>query len=249
MMRSHFDQKVQSYQRLLLPKTPAEFKRSLEKSSGRRIELTMTHNHRSMLRSIPLQSGRILVRAHNMFLFAPPPIVTFVGRYIANPLDRIASHAIDFFISGELDRIDAAKKSARRRQPRRAQGRHFNLLDIFQNLNESEFDGQIQADITWSKGKRLAKRSTTILFGSFTPGNEGEPGLIRIHPALDQDFVPQEFVEFVVFHEMIHVLIPVRLRDGRRIVHPPEFRERERKFRHYQFATDWENHNLHRFIT
>ncbi|MDF1660519.1 MAG: hypothetical protein P1V97_02020 [Planctomycetota bacterium] len=248
MIRAPFDRKIQSYQRLLLPKTPAEFKRSLEKSSGRRIELTMTHNHRSMLRSIPLQSGRILVRAHNMFLYAPPTMVSLVGRYIANPLDRIASHAVDFFISGELDRIDAVKKTTRQQVPKRTRGRHFNLREIFQSLNEDEFEGQIQAGITWSKGKRLAKRSTTILFGSFTPGNDEDPGLIRIHPALDQEFVPKEFVEFVVFHEMIHVVIPVRLRDGRRVVHPPEFRERERKFRHYEFATKWENHNLHRFI-
>ena len=244
-----FDQKIDSYQRLLLPKTMAELKRSLEKSSGRRIELTMTHNHRSMLRSIPLQSGRILVRAHHMFLFAPPSVISLLGRYIANPLDRVASHGVDFFISGELDRVEhSSKKLNKAKKTEKTRGRCFDLREIFDRINHEEFAGQVNAGISWSKGKRLANRTRSILFGSYTPDQKEESGWIRIHPALDQSFVPSEFVDFVVFHEMIHAIIPVRMRDGRRLVHPPEFRARERKFPFYEFATRWEKQNLHRFI-
>jgi hypothetical protein len=249
MVKAPFDREIESYQRLLLPKTSAEFKRKLERSSGRRVDLTMTHNHRSLLRSIPLNSGRIAVRAHTIFLYAPPLIVELLGRYVANPLDRVASRGVDFFISGELDRVaEPEHRSKPSHSQFKTRGRIFDLGEIYQRFNSEYFDDMLDADITWGRGRRQARRTHSILFGSFTPGRAEGRGLIRIHPALDQDFVPQEFLEFVVFHEMIHVLIPTRMRDGRRLVHPPEFHDFERKFQHFEFASNWEKRNLHRFI-
>jgi hypothetical protein len=69
--------------------------------------------------------------------------------------------------------------------------------------------------------------------------------VIRIHPALDQKRVPRFFVEWIVFHEMLHQVHRARrLADGRRCVHTPEFLEQERTFHDYERAIRWEHENL-----
>ena len=69
--------------------------------------------------------------------------------------------------------------------------------------------------------------------------------VIRIHPALDQPGVPRYFVEWIVFHEMLHHLYRARAAsDGRRCVHPPEFVEHERRFHAFHRAQAWEASNL-----
>ena len=69
--------------------------------------------------------------------------------------------------------------------------------------------------------------------------------VIRIHPALDQSRVPRYFVEWIVFHEMLHHVHRARRGpDGRRCVHTPEFLEHERRFYAFERAQRWENENL-----
>ena len=72
--------------------------------------------------------------------------------------------------------------------------------------------------------------------------------LIRIHPALDQPFVPVYFLEYLVFHEVLHHILPTPMVGGRALYHSPEFRERERSFRHYQRSLEWEKRNLGRLL-
>jgi hypothetical protein len=71
---------------------------------------------------------------------------------------------------------------------------------------------------------------------------------VRIHPALDRRWVPRYFLAYVMFHEMLHHAMPVTRGPGRRLLHPPEFREREREFRHHERALAWERAHLHRLL-
>ena len=70
-----------------------------------------------------------------------------------------------------------------------------------------------------------ARRRRTIRLGSY----DARENLIRVHPALDQSWVPRLFVEAVVYHEMLHALMPAKESGGRRCLHGPEFRRRERQ--------------------
>lgn len=199
------------------------------------------------MRVVPAPGGRLRVQLHSLFLFAPDEVLTVLGRYLANPLDDAAGAAVDGFVAGEAERLERLRDGATpARAPRcRVRGQVHHLDRIFEQLNATEFDGAVAARITWGQGRRRDPRRRSILFGSYTPG---EPGLIRIHPALDQSFVPRIFVELVVFHEMLHAVIPIFVHKGRRIVHPPEFRARERAWVHYVEASRWERENLHRFL-
>ena len=65
-----------------------------------------------------------------------------------------------------------------------------------------------------------------------------------------QRWVPRWFIEYVVFHEMLHSVVPDKYdrKRRRRIVHTEEFLEKERKFRWYRRAKAWEVANLPRLL-
>jgi predicted metal-dependent hydrolase len=93
----------------------------------------------------------------------------------------------------------------------------------------------VSCAITWgTKNPRYAARKRTL--GSFSK----DKNTIRINPALDRRRVPGYFVEFVVFHEMLHAFLGISEKNGRRLVHSKEFKQRERVFRHYDRAMAWE---------
>jgi hypothetical protein len=73
---------------------------------------------------------------------------------------------------------------------------------------------------------------------------------VRIHPRLDAADVPRFFVEFIVYHEMLHAARGQEgERNGRRVVHSKEFRAAERNFAQYKEAIEWEKKNLGRFLS
>jgi hypothetical protein len=80
--------------------------------------------------------------------------------------------------------------------------------------------------------------------GVYLPGVQ----LIRIHPALDQAFVPRFFVEFIVYHELLHHVIPPVRVNGRYQIHSPRFHQRERDFPAYAQAIAWRKQSLQRLL-
>ena len=60
--------------------------------------------------------------------------------------------------------------------------------------------------------------------------------MIRINPRLDSARVPHYYMEFLVYHEMLHAEIGAKKVNGRRIVHSGEFKKREKEFRLYKKA-------------
>jgi len=52
--------------------------------------------------------------------------------------------------------------------------------------------------------------------------------------------VPRYFIEFVVYHEMLHADMGTEEHEGRRSIHSREFRKRERLFEDYERAMAWE---------
>ena len=98
--------------------------------------------------------------------------------------------------------------------------------------------------ITWGRRRRLPPREYFV-FGSI----QEDDRVIRIHPGLDAPWVPGWFLEYVVYHEMLHAIVPDEsLPGGRRRVHTPEFQRQERLFAHYRKARRWEDENLTRFL-
>jgi hypothetical protein len=87
-------------------------------------------------------------------------------------------------------------------------------------------------------------RTASLQLGSYSY----EDRLIRIHRVLDRPGVPRYVVESVVYHELLHADLPPVTRRGRRYFHTPEFRRRERQFRHFERADRWVRENLQQLL-
>ena len=121
---------------------------------------------------------------------------------------------------------------------------HYHDLDaILQELCAAYFPQCTGVTISWGRWSgRAWPRS--IRFGVYEPPKQ----VIRIHPALDQAFVPGYFVEFIVYHELLHHVIPAIRVNGRYRVHSAAFRQRERIFPRYAEAIAWRQQNLRRLL-
>jgi hypothetical protein len=125
------------------------------------------------------------------------------------------------------------------------EGRHFDLQAVFDKMNARYFNKRLRNySITWGQRRRRRPESY-IVFGSI----QEQDRVIRIHPLLDREFVPRWYVEYVVYHEMLHAFVPDKYDSaGRRIVHHEGFLAREKKYRHYNRSIAWERENLGRFL-
>jgi predicted metal-dependent hydrolase len=124
-------------------------------------------------------------------------------------------------------RIDAARRERGSKRLLPARGRHHDLEEIFHELNQRLFQGQIPpARLGWSH------QNSRRILGHYDSGHR----TIIISRKLDSPSAPRYLVEYVVYHEMLHIRFPVERRGQRRVVHSREFREAEKKFPQYELA-------------
>jgi hypothetical protein len=214
--------------------------RRLTQAHHRPVLLSVTDNRRQMI-SLAHRSGVLCARIHHMFLDAPGDVVEALVRFVGRG-DRAASLVVGRFIDENGFRIRATRPVV---TPVVTQGQTHDLLALFRGVNEKYFGGGVDALITWGRktsAKKGARRS--IKLGSYSAVER----LIRIHPALDKPWVPRYFVSYILYHEMLHHVIPSSQGGGRKMLHPPVFRERERLFRDYDRALAWERAHIGRLL-
>jgi hypothetical protein len=213
--------------------------RRLRAASPSPVILSITDNRHSII-THRVQRGILHVRMHHMFLDAPTFVVDALVRYVTRD-DREASATLGEYIETNGFRLARRKRNA----PLVAKGKRHDLLRLFEEINERYFDGGVNALITWGKRPTTkAVKRRTIKLGSYSAVDR----LIRVHPKLDQKWVPRYFVAYIVYHEMLHHVIPGSRGLGRVNLHPPEFKERERQFRHFERALDWERRHVGRLL-
>lgn len=216
---------------LPLPFTQTEqtLKRTLEERLGRPVSLTLTDNSTTML-SCANRDGVLAVRLHRIFLRSDSTVMDEIVSYL-----KKREGAMPQFRSFlRANREDLKRKPAKKIAVR-TKGRHHDLAELFDGINRTYFDNRVTAAITWgSRSPRSAVRKRTV--GSFSERSN----LIRINPVLDRKNVPNYYVAFIVYHEMLHADMGIAMRGTRRSVHPREFRRREMLFQEYERAMAWE---------
>lgn len=227
--------------------------RRLAQAYQRPVLLSVTDNCRRMI-SCSKRHGVLTARIHHMFLDAAPEVQDALVRYVVKS-ERDASQLVGKYIDENGYRIRATRQLSFKI---RTHGEHHDLLALFHKVNDRYFGGQVDALITWGRKMRRARiESATkggptqvaaprraIKLGTYSATEK----LIRVHPVLDKPWVPRYFLSFIIYHEMLHHVMPATVVGGRRMLHPPVFQARERFFRDFDRAIAWERAHLHRLL-
>jgi hypothetical protein len=190
-----------------------------------RIEFCRFANPDSFIR---LENGRLHVRISDLLAGAPAPVTEalayiLLSKLYRRPIPKLYTHRYRLY----LNRRDVRRQAHLVRQIRGRkfisgpQGRHRNLESVFERLNQQFFDGLMACpQLGWSRG---ASRS---MLGHFDPSHNA----IVISRIFDEPRLPELALEYVMFHEMLHLRYPVDHNGVRRRVHTREFREAEKQF-------------------
>jgi len=169
-----------------------------------------------LLRRAPLpvlEGGAALLLARVFRRKAPPALVEPYLQYARSHRTR--------------SRISQMRRGRVRLASTGPLGRHFDLEKMFEQLNKTYFSGVLQRPhIGWST------RSWRRQFGCYDPG----PNQILLNRRMDHPAVPQVAVEYVLYHEMLHVKHPTRRSGCSLLSHSPEFRAEEKLFPHFSQA-------------
>lgn len=107
-----------------------------------------------------------------------------------------------------------------------------NLQEIFNFLNQKYFNGRIVATLRWTNFHGKSR------WGYYKERQK----LIKINKILNQNWVPKEVVESVVFHEMCHQAYPPRIGPtGKREIHHAEFLSGEARYPNVSYWKEWRN--------
>lgn len=223
--------------------TARRFLLRLEQQIERPLRLRVNNNASTLLSLVrPRDGSPVRFSVHRMFLDAPDDVVRALGQYVVRATPACQALIRNYMNSGaaEADTDDSSTAAPARALNLRSRGAVYDLHKLAEDVSREFFNGEMKVNITWSRGAtepRNGRSRRHIIFGSY----DRRHALVRIHPALDSVSVPEFFVKFVIYHEMLHHILDVRPQPGgRRCVHTPQFRERERRHPDYKQALEWE---------
>lgn len=190
-----------------------------------RVEFCRFANADSFIR---LENGKLHVRISDLLEGAPAPVTEalafiLLGKLYRKPVPRLYAHRYRLY----LNRRDVRRQLHLVRQIRGRkflsgpQGAHRNLNDVFERLNQQFFDGLLgRPQLGWSR------QSSRSMLGHFDPSHNA----IIISRIFDRPETPPLALDYVLFHEMLHLRYPVDHNGARRRVHTREFRHAEKQF-------------------
>ncbi len=177
---------------------------------------------------IRLTAAGLEVRITDLLEGAPAPVQEalawiLVCKLCRKPVPPACSHRYRLYLNRQDVRteLQRMRRERGRKQLRPPRGNAWDLVEIFEDLNRRFFGGLMaRPELGWS-----VRVSRTTL-GHYDPGHHA----IVLSRILDRPEVPKLAVEYVMFHEMLHLRYPVVHRGARRCVHTPEFKAAEREF-------------------
>ncbi len=209
------------------------------------LKVTLTDNRYTMI-SVRRETDKIpqyIVRLHHMFADPGPTVTRALALYISNN-DPEASQALGDFIDGNQSKVKPDQR--RTTSPSvTTKGAVHDLQELYDHLNDRYFGGSIDATISWGPRSGKPRRRNSIKMGSYSL----EDRFIRIHRSLDRAFVPRFFIEWIVYHEMLHQVHQAPVVNGRRRFHTKEFLADEAAYEHFEEARAWEREHLEALLT
>jgi hypothetical protein len=184
--------------------------------------------------TIRLRQGKLFVRLSDLLEGSPEAVLRAIAHILLakmyrQPIDAGHSARYRRYVAGH----DLTQRAALIRQIRGrkrivpARGHVYDLDAVFDDLNGQFFHGLLaRPRLTWSRDHARHR------LGHYDPAHNA----IVISRIFDHPLVPGYAIEYIVYHEMLHLKHPVRLRGSRRCVHSAEFRAEEKLFPELQKA-------------
>ncbi len=210
---------------------------ALSERCGPPVTLTLTENRRRLV-SYRTRGLGVDVRVSRRLLA--------LGSAVVGPIVE--------FVSGKPDSRDALRRmiaqvpeapiKRRPLAPMNPRGDTYDLAVLVARESVHALGVEQPVAITWGPRRQMRRQQRSIRLGAY----DFEREFIRIHRRLDASWVPEWFVGFVVFHELLHHRFGVVRFGKRRIIHSAEFRSAEAQHPRFSDARRWEKVNLPRLL-
>jgi hypothetical protein len=175
-----------------------------------------------------LREGQIHVSLSDLLEGAPDAVIRAIAHILLAKLykkdidpihnQRYKRFASSAAVTRQTELIRSARGSKRYTGP---EGRFYNLEEVFEALNTRFFGGLMgRPELTWSE--HMARRS----LGHYDAAHN----TIVVSRVFDRPSSPRYAIEYLLYHEMLHLKHPVRMKGLRRCVHSPAFKDEERQF-------------------
>ena len=182
----------------------------------------------SLNTTIRLREGEIRVSLSDLLEGAPETVLRAIAHILLaklyrKPIDpaqnlRYKRFTASTAVTRQAELIRSARGSKRITGP---EGRYYHLEQIFDSLNLRFFGGLLgRPELTWSE--HAAKRS----LGHYDAAHN----TIVVSRVFDRPSSPRYAIEYLLYHEMLHLKHPVRRNGLRRCVHSREFKADEARF-------------------
>ena len=178
--------------------------------------------------AIAWRDSQLDVKLSDLWQGAPAPVVEALAHIlIAKMFRKEAPASASSTYRRWLNRQDVRRSMQLVKQVRGRkyvsgpEGKSWNLETIFEELNLKYFDGLMaRPDLGWSR------RPSRTTLGHYDPSHHA----IILSSLMDDPAVDRRVVEYVLYHEMLHLKHPVDHRGARRRVHTRPFRDEEKLF-------------------
>lgn len=186
--------------------------------------------------AIAWRESRLEVKLSDLWQGAPSAVVEALAHILISKMFRkqAPAHASNTYRRW-LNRQDVRRDMQLVKQLRGRkfvsgpEGKAWNLETIFEELNLKYFDGLMaRPDLGWSR------RPSRTTLGHYDPSHHA----IILSSLMDDPAVNRLAVEYVLYHEMLHLKHPVDHRAARRRVHTHSFRAEEKLFERLEEAKE-----------
>lgn len=190
------------------------------------------YKYRSTFLKIFKKDYGALLRFSKRLEDAPVEVLKAGGREMIHRILGLRPLATDRVIFqqflAELGKDVEAARAARPLLP--PKGKHVDLNEVYEKVTGEYFNEQVRLE-----GFGWSRRPVKSYFAHY----RRDLDRITFNRGLDHPDVPEFILEYLMFHELLHVVYTPMYVNNRHVKHPPELKKREREFALYQDARKW----------
>ncbi|MEQ1885574.1 MAG: SprT-like domain-containing protein [Bryobacteraceae bacterium] len=177
---------------------------------------------------VRLDQGQLLIKMADTLAGAPEDVIEalaeiLLSKLFRKPVPRQSNDRYRRYMNRRdiRESLNLVRQIRGRKRVHPPQGTHFNLEELFEDLNFRYFFGMMaRPALGWSP------HASRTLLGHYDPPHN----TIVLSRSLDRADIPKVAVEYVLFHEMLHLRYPAEHKGARRRVHTKDFKQAEKQF-------------------